>query len=188
MDSTDSPDPRHRTDDAGGGNTLDLRQAWPPRTVTSHRPPWYQTPAAEVHVQTRGRWMIYSGITVGALTFLFAIAWRQLSDGRVMPIEYMLPLYAIAFGAISIGIVEYLNRGARYQHHLALDQNRATEQGMFALAELMDEQLKQKWFQVYAAIKKDQLLTGTENARPHGRVVRNGEVLDFRQKRNDSAR
>lgn len=170
----------NRTSDEGT-TTIDLgaRYAATAPVASRRHTPWYESSGAEEHVRTRGRWLIIAGLATGALTFILATVWLQGFDDD-MPIGFLLPLYATAFGAVSIGGMEYLSRPTRYASDLCLHRINELERQVETLVSLLGEELKQQYYQGMAAGAKVQM-TGTENARPLEKY-RKGELLDFRRR------
>lgn len=146
--------------------------------VAQPRKPWYETPSAEEHVRMRGRWLMIAGIVMIVLTFLLATVWLQGFDDD-MPIGFLLPLYATAFGALAIGGMEYLSRPNRYASDRCLHRINELERQVAGLVGLLGEELRQQYYQGVADQAKAQIsMTGTEHARPLGKY-RTGELLKF---------
>jgi hypothetical protein len=168
-----------------GGSTMELKGRAAVPAASRSVPPLPRrddAAIAEQHVRTRGKWMTIAGLITVALTFILDVVWNE-GFNYDMPVGYVLPLYAIAFGAVAVGGMEYLSRHHRQALVQCIDQVAKVERGMFALVDLMDEDKKQAFWQGYSAHAKDQLRqTGTDNAT--GGRFRTGEVLHFRQ-RND---
>jgi hypothetical protein len=178
---------KHHDDD--GGNTVELKgrasvpaanRSVPPPAGVAHKD---QAAVDEQLVRTRGNWMTVAGVVVSALTFALNIVWNEGFDGD-MPVGYVLPLYAIGFGAVAVGGMEYLSRHHRKALVEQIQQSAKIERGLFALVDLMDEQLQQRWYGGYGTATREQLRqTGTDSHA--GRRAGTGDVLRFRQ-RNDS--
>jgi hypothetical protein len=143
---------------------------------------WHET-SGEMFTRTRGKWLTISGITSCLFTFALAVVWRH-GHGTDMPLTYVLPLYAVSLGAIAIGCLEYLHRPNRAVQQQCLDRIADLEHAADQLAELMDEELQQRFYQGvgWQARNANAARTGTENnaTRPDGR--NSGEVLRFRQR------
>lgn len=161
------------TEDLGARYAASARVGRPPRT------PWYETAGAEEHVRTRGRWLMIAGIAMGLLTFVLATVWWQGFDND-MPIGFLLPLYAIAFGAVAIGGIELISRPNRYASALCLHRINQLDRQVEGLVGLLSEELKQQYYLGVAdqAKAQTQMMTGTDNSRPER--YRTGEVLNFR--------
>lgn len=163
-----------------GGTTEDLRaRAATARASVPYAPqrPWYETPSAEEHVRTRGRWLLIAGTAVGILTFALSVVWN-IGFHRPMPAAYVLPLYSLAFGAVAIGGQEYLTRAARHESGMCLYRVGQLERHVNALVDLLDEELKQRYYRGVADQARTQIpMTGTEHARPLDKP--SGEVLRF---------
>jgi hypothetical protein len=167
-----------------GTTTQDLGARYAARAaVAQPRRPWYETAGAEEHVRMRGRWLIIAGVAVGLLTLLLATVWDQGFDVD-MPTGYLLPLYAIAFGAVAIGGMEYLSRPNRYASDRCLHRINQLERQVETLVGLLSEELSQRYYQgVGEGAKIHAQMTGTEHARPLEKY-RTGEVVDFRRRQN----
>jgi hypothetical protein len=134
--------------------------------------------AHEEHIRSRGKWLTICGGIIGMFTLLLTIVW-DLGFEREMPLAYMLPLYAIALGAVSIGCLEYLNRPARHMQDRMIDQVARLEFNLNFLVDLMDESLKQRYYHGFAAGARATEMTGTDSAKPTNRG-RTGDVVQFR--------
>lgn len=172
--------PNQATDEGIATQDLGARYA-ASAPVAGRRRPWYETAGAEEHIRTRGRLLIFAGLSFSILTFVLAVVWEQ-GFGNEMPVGYLLPLYAIAFGSVAIGGLEYLHRPTRYSVDLCLYRNKQLERQVSALVELLNEQLQQKYYEGMAEGAKvgPIQLTGTEDARPLGKYQ--GEILNFRRR------
>jgi hypothetical protein len=175
-------DPSRTADEANTTQDLGARYI-AQAAVARPRKPWYETPSAEEHVRMRGRWLIIAGVAVGLLTLLLATVWDQ-GFNREMPAGYLLPLYAVAFGAVAIGGMEYLSRPNRYASDVCIHRINQLERQVETLVGLLSEELSQRYYQGVADQAKAQIeMTGTEHARPLGRY-RTGEVLKFPRRQN----
>ena len=182
-ESTDPNESRHHDVDTGPTQDIDPQRWRNPTAGSAPKPPWYMTAEAETRVQTRGRWLIICGIALGAMTVFISVVWR-LGLGGPMFIEISIPLWAISVGAVSVGCVEYLNRGARYTHARNAELVRQVERGLIRLVGLMSEELQHRFYRGAADLARAQSRrTGTDDVRPAGR--HNVEVVDFRSRRND---
>jgi len=149
--------------------------------VAQRQHPWWETAGAEEHVRTRGRFLIISGLAVGVLTFVLAAVYaRGFNDD--MPITYLLPLYAISFGAVAIGGMEYLSRPNRYSIELNQHKINELQRQVTVLVGLLSEEMKQQYYRGMAeGAKMRPQLTGTEDSRSFSRE-HSGDVLRFRRR------
>lgn len=179
------PEHRRRPDD--GTTTVDLGRTYT-GTVPAPRPAepatdWCDSPHAEQHIRTRGKWLIISGVTATVLASVLAAVW-QAGFGDDMPLAIHMPLQAFGLGGIALGCLEYLNRPFRRNQRKALERLDQVELSILQLVGLLDEDKQNAWYKGYAARTREQQ-TGTENARPLNEY-RSGDVIRLRP-RNDRA-
>ena len=179
MEHTD-PQRTARAAAEDGGATVNLTTRNPTVRATVAAPPASAAHrgAHEEHVRSRGKWLVICGGIVGVFTLAIAILW-DLGFEDDMPAAYMLPLYAIALGAVSIGCMEYLSRPTRDMQTRIVAQIMQLESNLGFLVELMDEQLKQQYYRGAAATARATEMTGTDSPRPTNRG-RTGDVVQFR--------
>jgi hypothetical protein len=169
--------------DPVGEETVDLsgRQA-SPSPLDEHL-------RTEAHIRARSKYLITLGIVMTVLVIAAAIIWHA-GHGTFMPAAYLIPLYATAGGAILLGCSEYITRHTRAQQAKALEIALQVQRGQLLLVELLDEELKQRYYAGCADFARDQLRTGTSGGPVVGRAHTNrgGEVVELRRRtseRND---
>jgi hypothetical protein len=163
-----------RSFDEDGGTTIDLLRRYP------RLPGRRQTRVDEIYVQARGKWLMIGGGVTTALVLAISVIWNTGFDD--MPDSYLLPAYFLSLGAIAIGCLEYLNRPSRRAQRHCLDQIGQVRGELLLLVSLLDEKLKQRFYEGAAQQERDSWAgTGTENAR---RIDARAEVLDIRSKRH----
>lgn len=125
---------------------------------------WYLKAESEQYIRSRGRWFIIGGLVTAALTMVLAIVWHK-GFHEDMPLAFVLPIYGLAFGALTIGCMEYLTRSTRAANERTLAAVEAIADNQQLLVGLMDEELQQKFYKG-AAWNVQNTMTGTEDARP----------------------
>lgn len=167
---------RHLYDE--GATTVDLKGTRYTATVPAPKPSESDQSSAEHITRTRGRWLIISGVVIALLSTALAEVWAAGFDDD-MPLGLLLPLQAAGFGAIAIGCLEFLNRPARRAQRLMHARLDNVELAIMELVGLMAEDKQQQFYQGAAWQIRNELRTGTENARGLNRY-RTGDVLTFR--------
>jgi hypothetical protein len=153
------------------------------RPVPAPAGEWFDRPTAEVHIRTRGKWMIISGAAITLLTAALAIVWDAGHDE--MPLAVIVPLQALGLGGVTMGCLEYLARPHRSAQQRCLDRINQVELAVLELVGLMDEDKQQAFYNGAAwQVRNDYISgtgTGTENARPLNKYRTEG-VVPFRQR------
>jgi hypothetical protein len=137
--------------------------------------------AAEQRLRTRSFWMIVTGSTSAALTVGLAIVWH-IAFRSNLPLEFILPAYALEFGALLFGCIEHISRTSRTFMQEILKRTDQIELGLQQLVDLLPTEMQQRWYDGYACGHQDARgqHTGTENV---SRMVGMAEVLKL-QRRN----
>lgn len=136
-----------------------------------------QVGAPEQRLRTCGLWMIASGSVTVALTLVIAVVW-YVGFGTNMPSAFLMPFYGVGFGAVTLGCIEHLGRTSRAAQQDALKRLARLEDGVAALADLLPEEMHQRWYAGFGAGAREVRHTGTD-MRATGRA----DVLKMRQRR-----
>jgi hypothetical protein len=178
-------EPHNDGQHTGEGVTLDLAARTRATSTPDH-------PAiAEAKLQARGRHLIIAGCALTGAVLAVSIVWH-IGFGTFLPASYTIPLYAASCGAILLGLTEYIGRPSRGLQAEALRIALLVQADQLRLVDLLDEELKQRYFTGCADTLKDsypQLRTGTGPAAGRAPVNRSGAdvvKLQRRVDRNDS--
>lgn len=126
----------------------------------------------EQRMRSRGVWMVTSGAGFVLLILLTAIVWH-VGVGHFMPAVYAIPLYAVGFGLMFLGSMEIMFRPHRGVIRDVMAEMERVEQGLQQLAQLLPDEMQQRWYAGYSSGHVDgrQHLTGTDDG-PSAGVVR----------------